>query len=94
MRLTASMRSRRNPSTKDVRSPSSHRAIDLLLDKSLPGPERIGVVDVGLVRDEVLDKCGTSRPAIDPPSQFGVEHDGPIQQQRRCGRVLGNGRHT
>ena len=33
-------------------------------------------------------KCGTSRLAIDPPSQFGVERDGPIQQQRRCGRVL------
>ena len=65
-----------------------HRARDLLLDKSLPGPGGIGVVNVGLVRDEVLDKCGTSRPAIDPPSQFGVERDGPIQQQRRCGRVL------
>ena len=68
-----------------------HRRIalhDVLLDKSLPGPDRIGVVDVGLVRDEVLDKCGTSRPAIDPPAQLGVERDRPIQQQRRYGRVL------
>jgi len=58
--------------------------IDLLLDKILPSLEWIGVVDVGLVCDEVLDKCGTPRPTIDPPSQFGVERDGAIQQQRRC----------
>ncbi len=88
MRLTAAMLRAAIQSTKDVRSPSSSARIDLLLDKSLPGPDWIGVVDVGLVLDEVLDKCGTSRPAIDPPAQLGVERDGPIQQQRRCGRVL------
>jgi hypothetical protein len=35
-----------------------------------------------------MDKSGTSRPAIDPPTQFSVERNGPIQQQRRYGRVL------
>src|SRR5262245_45761037 len=65
-----------------------HCAPDLLLDEGLPGLEWIGGVDVGLVRDEVLDKCGTSRPVIDPTAQLGVERDRPIQQQRRCGRVL------
>jgi hypothetical protein len=59
-----------------------------LLDKGLPGPEWIGVMDVRLVLDEALDKCGTSRPTIDPPAQHGVERDGTIQQQRRCGSVL------
>ncbi len=38
-------------------------------------------MNIGLVRNEVLDECGTSRAAIDLPSQFGVERDGPIQQQ-------------
>jgi len=45
-------------------------------------------MDVGLVLDEVPDKCGTSRPGIYPPAQLRVEHDGPIQQQRRRGRML------
>ena len=45
-------------------------------------------MDVGLVLDEVLDKCGTSRPAIDPSAQFGVERTSPIQQQCRCCRLL------
>ena len=80
--------SRRNQADKGCQVAIVHRAHDLLLDKSLPGPEWIGVVDVGLVLDEVLDKSRTSRPAIDPPAQFGVERDRPIQQQRRCGRVL------
>src|SRR4029079_14526833 len=40
------------------------------------------------VRDDVLDRCGTSRPAIDPHSKFGVERDGGVQQQPRCSRVL------
>jgi len=35
-----------------------------------------------------MDKCGTSRPTINPSAQFGVERDGPIQQQRGCGLVL------
>src|SRR5262249_50876588 len=61
---------------------------DLLRDKSLPGPEWIGVVHVGLVRDEVLDKCGPSRPAIDPSSHFVIECDRPIQQQCSYGLVL------
>jgi hypothetical protein len=62
--------------------------IDLLLDKNLPGPAWIWVVDIGLVRDEVLDKRGSSRPAIDAPAHLGVERDRPIQQQRCCGRML------
>jgi hypothetical protein len=33
--------------------------------------ESIGAVDVGLVRDEVLHECRTSRPAVDPPAQPG-----------------------
>src|SRR5258708_11307587 len=60
----------------------------MTLDKRLPRPEWIEVVDVRLVHDEVLDKRGTTRPAIDPTAELGVERDGPIQQQRRCGRVL------
>jgi hypothetical protein len=48
----------------------------------------LAVGEVGLVCDEVLDKCGTSRPAVDQSSHVGVEHDAPIQQQCRCGRVL------
>src|SRR5438093_13019382 len=60
----------------------------MLLDKSLPRSERIRVADVWLVLDEVLDEIRTSRPAIDPPAQFGVECDRPIQQQRRYSLVL------
>ena len=45
-------------------------------------------MDVGLVFNEVLDKFGTSRPAVDPPAQLGVDRDRPIQQQRRYGRML------
>ena len=80
--------SRRNPSTKDVRSPSCSAPSICCLTKACQGLPGSGFVDVGLVLDEVLDKCGTSRPAIDPPAQLGVERDGPIQQQRRGGRVL------
>lgn len=65
-----------------------HRGIDQLLDKGFPRPEGIGVVEIGLVRDEVLDKCGTSWPVIDPPAQLGVEHDGWVQQQSGYARVL------
>jgi len=56
-----------------------HRAFDLSLDKRLPGPEWIGVVNIGLVRDEVLDKRGTPRPAVDTAAQLAVERDGPVQ---------------
>ena len=80
--------SRRNPPTKDVRSPSFTARTTCCMTKACQGPAGSALVNVELVRDEVLDKCGTSRPAIDPPSQLGVERDGPIQQQRRCGRVL------
>ena len=46
----------------------AHRVIHLLLDISLPGSRRIGVVEkIGLVRDEVLDKpAGAPGPAVDP----------------------------
>jgi hypothetical protein len=55
--------------------------LDLLFDKRLPGPAWIGSrAKIGLVFDEVLDKCGTSRPAIDARSHPGVECDGPIEQ--------------
>src|SRR5262249_20920527 len=58
----------------------------------MPGPEWIGVVNIGLVRDEVLDKRGTPRPAVDPTAEptaeLSIERDGSIQQQRRGGRVL------
>src|SRR5262249_49281800 len=62
--------------------------LDPLLDKNLPGSFWMRGSYFGLVLDEVLDKSGASRPAVDPPAQLGVERDGPIQQQRRRCRVL------
>src|SRR5947209_9584841 len=62
--------------------------LDPLLDKNLPGAFWMRRSYFGLVLDEVLDKCGASRPGVDPPAQLGVERGGPIQQQRRRRRVL------
>jgi hypothetical protein len=71
-----------------------HRTRDLLLDKSLPRPEWIGVVYVELVLGEVtgqMRNVPAHHPSvfpIHPSSQFGVDRDGPIQQQRRHACVL------
>src|SRR5580704_8144606 len=57
-----------------------YRASDLSHDKSLPGPRRVGVGEGKHLtfRHDVSDKRGTSRPAIDLPSQLSIENDGPF----------------
>src|SRR5947209_4570586 len=65
--------SRRNKPTKDGRSSSSIARVTCCLTKASQGLNGSGSVDVGLVFNEVLDKFGPSRPAIDPPAQLGVD---------------------
>jgi hypothetical protein len=50
------------------------------MTKACQGRVGVGEGERLTFRHDALDKCGTSRPAIDLPSQLGIERDGQIQQ--------------